>query len=234
MSSVSFSLIIPCYDEGPTFEASVKKIISSLKKLKIPWEIIFVEDKSKDETAKKVENIVKKFENTRAIFHHKNFGRGKTVNDGIFAAKGKICGYLDVDLEISESYIPLFIKEVENGSDMVVGKRFYEVSAKSIMRFVASKFYSNLVRAFLKLEIEDTEAGYKFFRRSKILPVLRKTKDKGWFWDTEICLRASRAGLVLGQIPVLFIRRPDKKSTVKLIPDTVNYLFKIIRFSQSN
>src|SRR3990167_10232622 len=102
MSKVDLSLIIPCYNEGPTFTKSVNKIIRELKKINLSWEIIFVEDKSVDDTKKTVERFTKRYKNVRAIFHKKNEGRGKSVSDGVIAAKGIICCYLDIDLEVSE------------------------------------------------------------------------------------------------------------------------------------
>ena len=240
MQKVDFSLILACYNESTTFEKSVREIISVLNNLKRNWEIIFVEDKSTDETKKSVEKLAREIENAqlrqgyagqvRAIFHTKNEGRGKSVSDGIKAAKGIICGYLDVDLEVSASYIPLFVEEIEKGSDMVIGKRFYEGNFKSMIRFIASKFYSTLVKTILNIPIEDTEAGYKFFKSHKILPILSKVQDKHWFWDTEICTRAYWKGLKISQVPVLFVKRKDKKSTVKLIPDSWNYLIKLLKF----
>ena len=164
-----------------------------------------------------------------AIYHSKNQGRGKSVADGIKTAKGEICGFLDVDLEVSADYIPLFTREIENGADMVIGRRFYEGGINSIARYLASKTYALTVKTLLKIPIEDTEAGYKFFRRSKILPVLAKTKNKGWFFDTEICAQAHWNGLKISQIPILFERRTDKKSTVRLIPDTLDYIKNLIR-----
>ena len=230
MQKVDFSLILACYNESTTFEKSVREIISVLNNLKRNWEIIFVEDKSTDETKKSVEEFTKEIKNAKAIFHTKNEGRGKSVSDGIKAAKGIICGYLDVDLEVSASYIPLFVEEIEKGSDMVIGKRFYEGNFKSMIRFIASKFYSTLVKTILNIPIEDTEAGYKFFKSHKILPILSKVQDKHWFWDTEICTRAYWKGLKISQVPVLFVKRKDKKSTVKLIPDSWNYLIKLLKF----
>lgn len=230
MPKVDLSIIIPCYNEGPTFTKSVGKIVQELKNMNLEWEIIFVEDKSTDDTPKLVEKLVKKHKNSRSIFHKKNEGRGKSVSDGVKAAKGPICGYLDVDLEISPSYIPLFVKEIEKGNDLVMGKRFYEGGGlNSILRFLASKIYAIFVKYIVDIPIEDTEAGYKFFRRTKILPILTKVKSKHWFWDTEICALAHWSGLSITQVPVLFKRRYDKKSTVKLIPDTIDYIKNLIR-----
>jgi glycosyltransferase involved in cell wall biosynthesis len=226
-----FSLILACYNEGPTFEANVWKIEKELKKIEKPWEIIFVEDKSQDGTRAIVEKLTSRIKGAKAIYHSKNKGRGRTVSDGIRKAKGRVCGYMDVDCEISPSYIPRFIKEIENGLDLVCGKRFYENGKNSFIRVITSKFYSRLVSLFIPLPITDTEAGFKFFNKEKILNVLKCTQDTGWFWDTEICARAYKSGLKLSEIPVLFKRRSDKKSTVKLFKDSYIYLRRLIKFS---
>ena len=191
MANVDVSIILACYNEGPTFEENVKKIVEELEKIKGRWEIIFVEDKSTDQTRNLVEKLSGQIKNSKTIYHLRNQGRGRSVSHGIRSAKGKICGYLDVDCEVSPAYIPLFLKELDKGFDMVVGRRFYESGPKSLPRFVASKLYAFVVKLALNIPIEDTEAGFKFFKRPQILPILSKVKNKHWFWDTEICATAS-------------------------------------------
>ena len=231
MPKVDLSIIVPCYNEGPTFESSVKKIIEVAKNLEKTWEIIFVEDKSVDDTKITVEKITKKYKNIYAIFHKKNEGRGKCVAEGIKKATGEICGYLDVDLEVSANYIPIFIESIGEGNDMAVATRFYESGGlKSLNRFFVSRGYFQVVRLFLNLPLSDTEAGYKFFNRKRILPVLSKVKNKHWFWDTEICAQAHYYGLKIVEIPVIFKRRLDKKSTVKVIPDSIHFALSILKF----
>ena len=228
-----FSLVLALYNEGPTLEQSLKNIYKSLQKVK-KWEVILVEDGSSDDTLIRIQKLLPTLKNTKLIQHRENEGRGKTVSDGIKAAKGIYCGYLDVDLEVSSEYIPLFIRELEKGFDVVVGKRFYEKNLNAFSRVLSSKGYQLIVHSLLKLPIDDTEAGYKFFRREKILPIISKITEKEWFWDTEICARAYWIGLKISQVPVLFIRRTDKKSTVRLIPDSWDYLIKIYKFRSQN
>ena len=234
MGKLDFSLILPAYNEGPTFEKSVGKIISELNKTKNDWEIIFVEDKSSDRTKASVEKFVETNKRFRAIFHKKNLGRGQSVVDGIKLSKAPICGYMDVDCEVAPTYIPLFLKEVKNGTDLVVGKRFYEKEYRSLTRFISSKVYARLIKLIFKLPVSDTECGYKFFNRKKIVKVLPDVLDKGWFWDTEICAVSYWKGLKISEIPVLFIKRREKKSTVKLVPGSIDYLKKAFSFYVRN
>lgn len=232
MSKVEISLILPCYNEGPTFEESVEAILRELKKIKSSWEIIFVEDKSLDNTKASIEKFTKKIKNSRAIYHRKNEGRGKSVKDGIIHSRGSICGFMDVDCEISPAFIPIFVGEVEKGYDAAFAERFYESGLKNLVRVAASKLYALLVQQFLNLPIRDTEAGFKFFNRISIMPVIAKTHDKGWFWDTEICAVSHILELKIAQVPVLFVKRSDKKSTVNILNDSIDYLIKIIKFKK--
>lgn len=230
MAKPYFSLVLACYNEGPTFEESVTKIISSLNKLKITWEIIFVEDKSTDETRLKALKLERSIKNSRLLLHKVNQGRGKTVSDGLKVATGTICGYMDVDCEISPTYIAVFIKKIQSGNDVVIARRHYQSSYRNMTREISSKGYALLLKWALGLPLGDTEAGFKFFNRKKILPVLKSTRDFGWFWDTEICARSYLAGLAISQVDVKFKKREDKKSTVRVFTDSVDYAKKLWAF----
>src|SRR3989344_2132573 len=170
MTKPDLSLIIPCYNEGPTFEKSIAEIFSVLKRLNYRFEVIFVEDKSTDSTRQSIEKLVDRLPNVRAIYHLKNEGRGKAVSDGIKISQGKVCGFMDVDCEVSPFYIHIFVEEIKKGNDMAIATRFYEAS-NGFLRYFASKSYSYLVKKILDLPFADTEAGFKFFDRQKISPV---------------------------------------------------------------
>ena len=230
------SLILACYNEGPIFERSVEKVLSVLDQTDFSYEVIFIDDASVDETSVSIKKIIKK--NPRrsltVIYHQKNKGRGASVREGILKARGKVVGYIDVDLEIPADYIPRFVNAILSGYDVAVANRVYDFTLRSLPRWIASKGYVSLRRMLLNNNLRDTEAGYKFFSRRKILPVLKKTVDPGWFWDTEIMTRSNRAGLKIMEIPTVFIRNFEKNSTVRLIPDTIDYFIKLFQFRKTN
>jgi glycosyltransferase involved in cell wall biosynthesis len=220
------TLILACFNEAPHFAESVRYIDEVLSFSHLSYEILFVDDKSRDSTAELIKDACVHHKNRRAIYHRYNMGRGRTVADGIEMARGTITGYIDIDLEVSPVYIPIIVKEMlENEKlDVVIGKRTYRTSLSSIVREVLSLGYQFLSEKMVGTGYLDTESGYKFFRRKKILPVLAKAKHPHWFWDTEIIVYARLAGLRVVEMPVLFVRRFDKKSTVRIIPDTINYM----------
>lgn len=233
MDKFDFSLILPCYNEAEIFNDSVKRIINTLNQTDYTWEIIFVEDKSKDNTAALIKTALKHYsrDNLSVIFHKKNLGRGQTVIDGFNQAQGKIIGYIDIDLEIDELYLPKFIQTIETNTDVAIAWRVYDFQLWSIPRWLATKGYILLRKILLGLPYKDTEGGYKFFNRRKLLPLLAKAKHQGWFFDTEIMTLCFKACLNVVEIPVAFVRRPDKTSTVRLIPDSIDYLINLIKYS---
>lgn len=230
------SLILPCYNEAEHLKESFPKVIAVLRKLNRAFEIIIIDDGSQDDTVKIIESLIKENKNIPIDFfrHKKNVGRGGTVVEGIKKAKGEVVGFIDIDLEITPGYIPQFAEKIhKDKTDVVVGRRYYSFSIKSFHRFIASKLYAFLIQFILYLPVHDTEAGYKFFNRKKILSVLSSVKDTRWFWDTEIVARSHMNNLRLAEIKVLFQRRYDKTSTVKFIEDTVGYIKSLIVFKKS-
>lgn len=237
VKKIDFSLILPCYNEAEHIEKSIPKAISVLENSKYSYELILIDDKSSDNTADLIKKISKNKSKIRTYFHENNQGRGATVTEGLRLAKGKIAGFIDIDLEVSPDYIPGIINKLINDKvDIVIGHRYYPFSfypLNSLTRVLSSKIYSLIVKGVLKLSIRDTEAGYKFFKRNKITKILPKIRDKHWFWDTEIIARSISEGLTVKEMPVLFLRNPNKTSTVNLLPDTIKYLQALFNFKWS-
>lgn len=235
MDKYDVSLILACYNESEIFNDSVKRIISTLDKTDYTWEIIFVDDKSQDNTKELIKKTLKKYPrlNLSAYFHATNQGRGQTVIDGFKKAQGKLAGYIDIDLEIGEWYLPKFLETIEQGVDVVSAMRIYDFQLWSLIRWLGSKGYVLLRRLFIGLPYQDTEGGYKFFKRDKLLLLLKQAKHKGWFFDTEIMALCFKNRLKVVEIPVAFVRNPRKTSTVKILPDTIKYLKNLLQFSRT-
>lgn len=233
MDKYDVSLILPCYNEREIFNQSVRRIIKVLSQTDYTWEIIFVEDKSRDNTAALIKKVLEKNArlNLSAIFHQENRGRGQSVKDGFLQAQGKYVGFIDIDLETGEWYLPKFLSELEKGAEAVIACRVYDFSFWSLPRYLATKTYILLRKFLLGLPYADTEGGYKFFRRSLILPIIDKVKNQGWFFDTELMARCYQKKIKTVEVPVAFVRNRHKTSTVRLLPDSLNYFWNLIKFS---
>lgn len=226
------SLVLACYNEAEHLRASFAEIRETLEQAGRPFEVIFVDDASRDGTRAAIARIVAAYPDReiRTIFHDRNVGRGGTVSDGILSARGRIVGFIDIDLEVHAHYIPTCMLALDNGYDVATALRVYKFHWRALDRYAMSRGYRWLMRTLLRVALEDTETGFKFFRRDRILPILQQTLDRGWFWDTEIMVRAYFAGQRIIEIPALFVRRFDKQSSLRPVRDTVDYFVKLVRF----
>lgn len=225
---LDFSLILPCYNEELIFDHSVKLIIDTLQDSRYSFEILFVDDGSVDATRKRIQKACRIYPFCTYIFHPHTIGRGGSVADGIRRSRGEVVGYIDIDCEVSPVYLPRMISLIKSGiADIVVGTRIYRTGFSSLVRFFASVGYKMMVGFLFKTKGIDTESGYKVLNKKKFLPVLTEIQSTGWFWDTECIVLSQKKGLRIVGIPVLFIRRFDKKSTVHVIHDSWEYIKNI-------
>jgi len=121
------SLVLACYNEAEHLEASFAEIRDTLEQVAYPFEILFVDDVSRDRTREILGKLVAAHADLRlrTILHEKNRGRGATVTDGFRAARGTIAGYIDVDLEVHSRYIPSLVRAIDNGADVATLRRIY-------------------------------------------------------------------------------------------------------------
>jgi len=232
MTAPLVSVVLACYNEEPHLEQSFLDIRDVLDRMKEPYEVLFVDDVSRDHTRDVIARIAAAHPDVVAppILHAANKGRGATVTDGFRAARGEIVGYLDVDLEVHARYIPSLVDAIRRGADIATVRRIYAFQIRSLDRYFMSRGYSWLVRRLLHTAVQDTESGYKFFRRSTVLPLLDEIRDPRWFWDTEFMIRAERRGHPIAEIPGAYIRRHDKQSTVRGISDSIEYFGRLMAF----
>lgn len=229
---IDLSLVIACYNDGPHLEQSLSEIEHVLQQTHYRYEFILIDDASPDGSADAVKQASLKRPESRFVLHSQNIGRGGTVTEGIRMAQGRYVGYLDIDLEVHCRYIPSMLLALEQGYDAATAHRYYEIrwNLDTFFRYVLSVGYRQLVLWALGLPFCDTETGYKFFVRERILPLLDQVESQGWFWDTEIMALCHYHGLKVIEIPALFIRRWDKPSTVKPVRDSWRYLVELRRF----
>jgi glycosyltransferase involved in cell wall biosynthesis len=226
------SLIVPCFDEAPYLRESVATLLRALDATRLDYEVVFVDDCSRDATRAILEEICAGSERCRAIFHETNRGRGGAFKTGFAATTGRVAGFLDIDLEVGPHYIaPLVGLILDEGYDVATGERIYLLSqTRALHRHVLSRGYRWLCQVALGFGIRDSETGCKFFRRESASEVVFGSENDGWFWDTEVMARAALANLRIVEMPVLFLRRPERSSSVHVWRDSRQYLIDLQRF----
>src|SRR3989344_2949063 len=140
--SIEISIILPCYNEIEHISKSIPELIEFLENTKLNYELILIDDCSKDKTKQKIKKLAKKYSTIRWKAHKKNVGRGGTVEEGIKMSKGKIVGFIDIDLEISPEYIlPAYI-QLKSNYDIIMANRMYKFNIKKIIRWITTKGYN--------------------------------------------------------------------------------------------
>ena len=226
------SIVIPCFMEENYLEDSVTQLTTTLEEMGCSYELIFIDDKSTDNTADIIKRLVDGHPHRRAFYHEKNIGRGGTVTEGFRLATGRIVGFLDIDLEVHCRFLPSMLEAIGSGADGATAFRKYNVGWRpsALIRHLLSSGYRRLSKMLFEIPYHDTETGFKFFVREKIIDITKRTKDVGWFWDSEIMILSHQAGLKIAEVPCRFERRSGATSTVRIFRDIWAYLVAIRNF----
>lgn len=215
MVGTEVTAIIPVFNDRPALEVALKKSVETLSSVTNDFEILVAEDGSTDGSTEYVRQYESLDSRVRLLHSDERQGRGRALNRAIRESKGVIVCYYDVDLATDMQHLPALISAIRDGSDISTGSRLLPASdiVRTEGREIASRSYNFLVRFFLSSRIYDHQCGFKAFRKERILPLLPTIRSNHWFWDTEILVRAQRAGYRVTELPVRW--RAGKGTTVK-------------------
>lgn len=135
------SIVCPCYNEEEVIDHFLKSITPILKESEKTYEIIFIDDGSKDNTFNVLLEAKENYENIRVVKLSRNFGKERALTAGIDASIGQTVVPIDVDLQDPPELILDFIKKYEEGYDVVLGKRADRTTDTYAKKFSAEAFY---------------------------------------------------------------------------------------------
>lgn len=158
------SIVVPCYNEEDVIDIFLKEIFAVLNPLAKSYEIIFVNDGSKDNTLQVLQMKSQENESVRIINLSRNFGKESAMTAGIDMALGEVVVPMDVDLQDPPELITDFIREYENGFDVVVGKRVDRTSDSFAKRTSAELFYK-MHNKISDIEILNNVGDYRLMSR---------------------------------------------------------------------
>lgn len=224
-SAPQLSLILTAYNDAGVLAASLPAITAFFARTSMSYELVIVDDGSTDPVSlAALEQIRRDYPAANIAAFPQNRGRGAAVKEGLRLATGTVAGFIDNDLEIPVHCVLPLLQLIESGSDVAIARRIYTLNPRNAMRYVFTKGYHWLANAALDLPGYDTETGCKLFRREKVLPLLERTPNDRWFWDTEIIHAAHNAGLRIVELPVALNKRHDIPTSVDFVPAIIGYL----------
>lgn len=207
-------VIIPTYNEKENIEKMIRKVFSLVK----PFDILIVDDGSPDGTAEIVKSLIPEFSGRLFIEERKGkLGLGTAYIHGFKWALKRAYEYIfEMDADFShnpEDLVRLYKACADQGADVAIGSRYVtggKVSNWPIARILMSYFASVYVRLILFINIRDTTAGFKCYRREVLETIdLDKIKFMGYAFQIEMKFTALQHNFKLVEIPIEFIDRQE-------------------------
>jgi glycosyltransferase involved in cell wall biosynthesis len=177
------TIILPCYNEEAILALNLNTIIKYLenKSEKYKWEIVLINDGSKDQTGKIADNFEIQYPNIRVIHHPTNLNLGNALKTGFKNAKGEIIVVMDIDLSYSNDHIEKMVdKLIETTSDIVIASPYMKGGKVTDVPFTR-KIMSRWVNEFMRIAAQDKYHTYtgmvRAYRTDFVQTLNLKTKD---------------------------------------------------------
>ncbi|HRK62388.1 MAG TPA: glycosyltransferase family 2 protein [Candidatus Omnitrophota bacterium] len=199
-STIPFiSFIVPVYNE----ELNIERMLTNLYAVltvhpEWNWEVVIVEDGSKDQTKKVLQENIHKFPQSQLIIHEVNQGYTQSLKDGLKAAQGQYLMYVGADEEFDSSELPNFVNLfIKNEADLVLGVR-WQRNAYGLFRFFVSVIYIFFLNWLFKIRINDYNWSQGWSRKAlDAMPL----QSKSLFILPEIIIRAHDLGFRIKEVP---------------------------------
>lgn len=229
----SLSVIIPAYNEEQRLPATLDAVIAYLRgNVYAPWELVVVNDGSKDGTAEMVRRRAQSEPNLRLLDNPGNKGKGYSVRHGMLDARHEWVLFSDADLSAPIEELPkLFAAVDQQGVDVAIGSRALDRSLigthQSAFREFGGRFFNLMVQLGTGLRIWDTQCGFKLFRRDAARAVFERQRLERFGFDVEALFVAQRLGYRIAEVPVRWNHVDGTK--VSILRDSVDMFGDIAR-----
>ncbi|MBI3591368.1 MAG: glycosyltransferase family 2 protein [Candidatus Melainabacteria bacterium] len=213
------SIVIPAYNEEKKISRDIEAVYEYFKKNSIKGELIIVNDGSKDQTYSVASSLASKFTSLRVLTYKKNRGKGYAIKTGIMEATGEYILVADSGLCVPFKCTNLGLELLRNGNDVAIGSRRTRDDKSKIIvhqplyRILGSKLFHLLIKIsnLIPEGIEDTQCGFKLFKKDVAHKIFKKIFTEKFMWDIEVLRIASKEKYKLSVFPVEWSNDPDTR-----------------------
>jgi glycosyltransferase involved in cell wall biosynthesis len=216
-SALSLDVVIPVYNEERTLEPSVTTLREFLQnRCPYNWRIVIADNASVDHTPE-VARMLSSLHPEVTYLRLDQKGRGRALRRAWLDSEADIVSYMDVDLSTDLEALPLLIDGlVKEGHDVAIGSRLHQGAQVQRLwkREIISRCYNVLIKLMFRNQFSDAQCGFKALTRQAVEDLVPIVKDQGWFFDSELLLRAEQKGYQIYEVPVRWIDDPDSRVNV--------------------
>lgn len=221
---LELSIVIPAFNEEQRLPKTLESIRRYLNSRPLRAEVLVVDDGSTDATAQVVEAATGGFAALRLLSNGRNRGKGFSVRHGMLQAGGEVALFTDADLSTPiEEADKLIAALRDRGYDVAIGSRAVNRSLievrQSAFREQAGIIFNRIMRRITGLPFQDTQCGFKAFRRHRASDIFEQQRTTRFGFDPEILFLARRKGMRIAEIPVRWAHDPATK--VHMIRDSL-------------
>lgn len=228
----TLTLVVPVLNEADYLPLALPRMVAAVEETGAPYRILIVENGSSDGTAEVAREVGAG--QAVEVISLPEPDYGAAMRAGFLAAEGDWVVNLDIDY-FSTEFLRRVLEQPED-VDLVIGSKRDPSSRdrRPLIRRVATRVFNLLLRVILDSRVTDTH-GMKGFRRELVedlAPIVESTRD---LFDTELVMRAERAGYRIVEVPVQVVEmRSARSSLLKRVPRTILGLFRIRRLLRSD
>jgi len=164
------SVVVTVFDEERSVDELYERATAALDALGRPYEIVFVDDGSRDGTFARIEKLHERDGRIRAVRFKRNFGQHPAMHAGLARARGDVVVTMDGDLQNAPEDIPRLVAAVDAGTDVASGRR--NARRDSWGRTLPSRLINGMLRRFTGADISDFGCAFNGYRRDAIIPLL--------------------------------------------------------------
>ena len=157
------SVVVPAYNEAESLPELQRELTSALEALGQPWEVLYVDDGSRDGTDRAIEALAAADSRVRGLSLRRNFGKSAALATGFRAARGELVVTMDADLQDDPAELPRMIAELEGGYDLVSGWK--QNRKDPISKTLPSWLFNSVTSAVAGIRLHDFNCGFKVYRR---------------------------------------------------------------------
>lgn len=204
----TISAFFPVYNDWGTISSMVLLVNGVLERIASDYEIILVDDGSKELTKRVLKELSNKINKLRIITHPKNKGYGGALRTGIYSSKFELIFYTDGDAQYNPGELELLINKLGNDIDIVNG---YKISRSDpVYRKIIGRLYHYITKLMFGFEIRDIDCDFRLMRK-KIFKDLTLEHDSGVIC-VEMIAKISKKGYKFEEVPVHHYYRVSGKS----------------------